>query len=95
VLICFEMKVLLAGCWCLVCSERKVLLAGEPNEQGGRLRFSFYPQPTVLLRCITLQTGGLIGGPRGYGRVGKERSGDKNISFLAQTLPKLRFFGTS
>jgi hypothetical protein len=25
--ICFERKVLLAGCWCLVCYERKVLLA--------------------------------------------------------------------
>jgi hypothetical protein len=28
VLICYERKVLLAGCWWLVCSERKVLLAG-------------------------------------------------------------------
>jgi hypothetical protein len=28
VLICFERKALLAGCWWLVCSEMKVLLAG-------------------------------------------------------------------
>jgi hypothetical protein len=28
VLIYFERKVLLAGCWRLICSERKVLLAG-------------------------------------------------------------------
>jgi hypothetical protein len=28
VLVCYERKVLLAGCWWLVCSERKVLLAG-------------------------------------------------------------------
>jgi hypothetical protein len=27
-LVCFERKVLLTGCWWLVCSERKVLLAG-------------------------------------------------------------------
>jgi hypothetical protein len=28
VLVCYERKVLLAGCWWLVCCERKVLLAG-------------------------------------------------------------------
>jgi heme exporter protein D len=28
VLVCSEIKVLLADCWWLVCSERKILLAG-------------------------------------------------------------------
>jgi hypothetical protein len=28
VLICFERKILVAGCWWLVFSERKILLAG-------------------------------------------------------------------
>jgi hypothetical protein len=28
VLVCYERKVLLAGCWWLICCERKVLLAG-------------------------------------------------------------------
>jgi hypothetical protein len=28
VLICYERKVLLTGCWWLICCERKVLLAG-------------------------------------------------------------------
>jgi hypothetical protein len=28
VLVCYERKVLLTGCWWLVCCERKVLLTG-------------------------------------------------------------------
>jgi hypothetical protein len=33
VLVCFERRVLLVGCWGLVCCERKVLLADKPSEQ--------------------------------------------------------------
>jgi hypothetical protein len=31
----------------------------------------------------------------GVGPAGTTDAGDKNITFLAETLPKLRFFGTS
>jgi hypothetical protein len=35
------------------------------------------------------------GGPGGYRRAGTTEAGEKNNSFWAETLSKLRFFGTS
>jgi hypothetical protein len=37
----------------------------------------------------------MIGGPGRYIRAGKTNTGDKNNSFFAETLPKLRFYGRS
>jgi hypothetical protein len=42
-----------------------------------------------------VQHAGKVWAQRGYGRVGTHEVGEKNNSILAETLSKLRFFGTS